>query len=144
MTYNFDMERLLDTFDGDPEKLANAFADALNEKLAERRKVDNINELANEVSENWECLVDEYFSAHPDELPKEYNPADFYISGDIAVGVLKTLVKLLPYLGLLAQYGERIEMLTAAMNKEPAKKTLVDKNGDFEDAMKKFFDKNHI
>ena len=143
MTYNFDMERLLDTFDGDPEKLANAFADALNEKLAERRKVDNINEMANEVSDAWECLVDEYFSAHPDELPKEYHPEDFYISGDIAVGVLKTLIKLLPYLGLLAQYGERLEGLTAAMNKEVVK-PVANKAADFEDAMKKFFDKNHI
>ena len=143
MTYNFDMERLLDTFDGDPEKLANAFADALNEKLAERRKVDNINELANEVSENWECLVDEYFSAHPDELPKEYNPADFYISGDIAVGVLKTLIKLLPYLGLLAQYSEKMETLNKELVKY-ATNTATDKAADFEDAMKKFFDKNHI
>ena len=143
MTYNFDMERLLDTFDGDPEKLANAFADALNEKLAERRKVDNINELANEVSDAWECLVDEYFDAHPEELPKEYHSADFYISGDIAVGILKTLVKLLPYLGLLAQYSEKIEGLTTAMNKEIVK-PVVDKSADFEDAIKKFFDKNHI
>ena len=143
MTYNFDMERLLDTFDGDPEKLANAFADALNEKLAERRKVDNINELANEVSDAWECLVDEYFSAHPDELPKEYHPEDFYISGDIAVGILKALVKLLPYLGLLAQYSEKIEGLTTAMNKEIVK-PVVDKSAEFEDAIKKFFDKNHI
>ena len=143
MTYNFDMERLLDTFDGDPEKLANAFADALNEKLAERRKVDNINELANEVSDAWECLVDEYFSAHPDELPKEYNSADFYISGDIAVGVLKTLVKLLPYLGLLAQYSERIEGLNKELVKY-ASNAATDKVTEFEDAMKKFFDKNHI
>lgn len=143
MTYNFDMERLLDTFDGDPEKLANAFADALNEKLAERRKVDNINEMANEVSDAWECLVDEYFSAHPDELPKDYQASDFYITGEIAVGLLKTLTKLLPYLGLLAQYGERIEEIAAAMNKEVVK-PVANKAADFEDAMKKFFDKNHI
>ena len=143
MTYNFDMERLLDTFDGDPEKLANAFADALNEKLAERRKADNINELANEVSENWECLVDEYFNVHPEDMPKDYHAADFYITGEIALGLLKTLIKLLPYLGLLAQYGERLEGLTAAMNKEVVK-PVANKAADFEDAMKKFFDKNHI
>lgn len=143
MTYNFDMERLLDTFDGDPEKLANAFADALNEKLAERRKVDNVNEMANEVSDAWECLVDEYFSAHPDELPKEYNPEDFYISGEIAVGILKALVKLLPYLGLLAQYSERIETLNNELAKQVTT-VATNKAADFEDAMKKFFDKNHI
>lgn len=143
MTYNFDMERLLDTFDGDPEKLANAFADALNEKLAERRKVDNINEMANEVSDAWECLVDEYFEANPKDMPKDYHAADFYITGEIAVGLLKALTKLLPYLGLLAQYGERLEGLTAAMNKEVVK-PVANKAADFEDAMKKFFDKNHI
>lgn len=139
MTYNFDMERLLDTFDGDPEKLANAFADALNEKLAERRKVDNINEMANDVSDAWENLVDEYFSAHPDELPKDYDTVDFYITGEIAVGILKALVKLLPYLGLLAQYSEKID----GLNKELINATT-NKAADFEDAMKKFFDKNHI
>lgn len=143
MTYNFDMERLLDTFDGDPEKLANAFADALNEKLAERRKVDNINEMANEVSDAWECLVDEYFSAHPEEMPKEYDTADFYITGEIAVGILKTLIKLLPYLGLLAQYSERIEGLNKELVKAATNATT-NKAADFEDAMKKFFDKNHI
>lgn len=143
MTYNFDMERLLDTFDGDPEKLANAFADALNEKLAERRKVDNINEMANEVSDAWECLVDEYFSAHPEEMPKEYDIADFYITGEIAVGILKTLIKLLPYLGLLAQYSERIEGLNKELVKAATNATT-NKAADFEDAMKKFFDKNHI
>lgn len=143
MTYNFDMERLLDTFDGDPEKLANAFADALNEKLAERRKVDNINEMANEVSDAWECLVDEYFSAHPEEMPKEYDTADFYITGEIAVGILKTLIKLLPYLGLLAQYSERIEGLNKELIKAATNATT-NKAADFEDAMKKFFDKNHI
>lgn len=143
MTYNFDMERLLDTFDGDPEKLANAFADALNEKLAERRKADNINEMANEVSDAWECLVDEYFQAHPDELPKEYNPVDFYITGEIAVGILKALIKLLPYFGLLAQYSERFETLNKELIKY-ASNTVTDKAADFEDAMKRFFDKNHI
>lgn len=143
MTYNFDMERLLDTFDGDPEKLANAFADALNEKLAERRKVDNINEMANEVSDAWECLVDEYFNAHPEEMPKEYDTADFYITGEIAVGILKTLIKLLPYLGLLAQYSERIEGLNKELVKAATNATT-NKAADFEDAMKKFFDKNHI
>ena len=143
MTYNFDMERLLDTFDGDPEKLANAFADALNEKLAERRKVDNINEMANEVSDAWEGHVDEYFSAHPEEMPKEYEPTDFYITGEIAVGILKTLIKLLPYLGLLAQYSERIEGLNKELVKAATNATT-NKAADFEDAMKKFFDKNHI
>ena len=139
MTYNFDMERLLDTFDGDPEKLANAFADALNEKLAERRKKDSVKEMANEVSDAWECLVDEYFEAHPEEMPKDYHNPDFYITGEIAVGILKTLIKLLPYLGLLAQYSERIE----GLNKELINATT-NKAADFEDAMKKFFDKNHI
>jgi hypothetical protein len=115
----------------------------LNEKLAERRKVDNINELANEVSDAWECLVDEYFEANPKDMPKDYHAADFYITGEIALGLLKTLIKLLPYLGLLAQYGERLEGLTAAMNKEVVK-PVANKAADFEDAMKKFFDKNHI
>lgn len=143
MTYNFDMERLLDTFDGDPEKLANAFADALNEKLAERRKVNNINEMANEVADAWECLVDEYFNAHPDELPKDYTFPDFYITGEIAVGILKTLIKLLPYLGLLAQYSEKMETLNKELVKAATNATT-NKAADFEDAMKKFFDKNHI
>ena len=139
MTYNFDMERLLDTFDGDPEKLANAFADALNEKLAERRKVDNVKEMATEVSDAWECFVDEYFNAHPEELPKEYQLADFYISGDIVIGIIKALIRVLPYLGLLAQYSEKIDGLNKELNN-----AVVNKTAEFEDAMKKFFDKNHI
>ena len=80
---------------------------------------------------------------HPEEMPKDYHAADFYITGEIALGLLKTLIKLLPYLGLLAQYGERLEGLTAAMNKEVVK-PVANKAADFEDAMKKFFDKNHI
>lgn len=144
MTYNFDMGRLLDTFDGDPEKLANAFADALNEKLAERRKVDSINEMANEVADAWECLVDEYFSAHPEEMPKDYQAEDFYINGEIAVGAVKALIKLLPYLGWLAQYGEKIEGLATTINKGLTTSAVTNKTVEFEDAMKKFFDKNHI
>ena len=144
MTYNFDMDRLLETFDGDPEKLANAFADALNDKLAEKRKKDYIDEAAGEVADAWECFVDEYFEQN--ELPKGYNLKDFYVDANTVKNVLQLIIKALPYFQVLGEYAEKLEELNKAVRPmaQEVKDQAVNKSKDFEAAMQKFFNKNNI
>ena len=144
MTYNFDMDRLLETFDGDPEKLANAFADALNDKLAEKRKKDYINETAQDVACSWECFVDEYFEHN--ELPKGYYVEDLYVDAETVKVVLQLIVRALPYFQLIGEYADKLEELNKAVQPiaQEVKDQAVNKSKDFEAAMQKFFNKNNI
>ena len=138
MAYDFDVRALLNAFDGDPEKLANAFADALNEELANQRKVDDVRNAAVDVAGSWECFIDEYFAVH--ELPKGADIEDFYVDGDDVVALLEVYLKLVPYLETLHNYLTVMEN-TLKKTSEVVTRSTKD---SFEDTMEKFFKKYNI
>ena len=138
MTYNFDMEHLLDKFDGDAEKLANAFATALNTELAERHKLNSIDDAAADTAEAWNRLVDEYFNAN--DMPDGYDVKYFYIDEATAIELMKFIIKALPYINLFVSYCGKV----GDVLKDAATTTVNNDVDDFETTMKRFFDKNNI
>ena len=139
--YNFDIKQLLDTFGGDPEKLANAFADALNDELAKQRAVNHIDNAAADVAGAWGCFVDEYFSAH--DLPKGTSKEDFYMEPETIKMLLEICIKAQPYMSLFQEYIGKLE----ALGNEVKQETVVaagKAQQEFADVMAKFFDKNGI
>ena len=141
--YNFDMQRLLDTFDGDAEKLAQAFADSLNNELAKQRQHDYITDAAQDVADAWEEFVDEYFDEN--DLPDGMDEEDFYIDAEVVKGILNLFIKLLPYFDLAHEYIEKLEGLNKEVNVAAHKVADNVKNSDvYEDVMKRFFKNNGI
>ena len=136
--YNFDMETLLEVFEGDPEKLANEFANQLNAELDSRKYASFIKEMANDTASAWNNLVDEYFSRH--QVPTNYTISDFYGKGETVLELLDALVQLAPK---LEKYGRIFEDLATAA--EETKTKVVEKapavKDAFDEAMNKFFNK---
>lgn len=139
--YNFDIKQLLDTFDNDPEKLANAFADALNDELAKQRNVNRIDDAAADVAEAWECFVDEYFDTY--ELPKGTNNEDFYIEPETVKILMDLCLRAAPYLALFQEYMTKLEALGTEL-KEDTVVAAGKAQQEFADVMARFFAKNDI
>ena len=136
--YNFDMETLLEIFEGDPEKLANEFANQLNAELDSRKYANFIKEMAEDTANAWNNLVDEYFSRH--QLPANYTISDFYGKGETVLEMLEALVKIAPSLQKYDQIFKNLataaeETKTKVVEKAPAVKDA------FDEAMNKFFNK---
>ena len=143
MSYNFDMQRLLDTFGGDAEKLAQAFADSLNSELAKQRQRDYITDAAQDVADAWGEFVDEYFDEN--DLPDGMDEEDFYIDAEVVKGILNLFIKLLPYFDLAHEYIEKLEGLNKEVSATAHKVADNVKNSDvYEDVMKRFFKNNGI
>lgn len=150
--YDFDMKQLLETFDGDAEKLANAFADSLNAELAHKKEASMLNDAADDVANAWEEFVDEYFNTH--KLPKGMEESDFYIDGTAVTEILELLIKISPYLDFLYDYTNKINALGEELVDKAAKVSTATKNNatsssgttknDFDSVMQSFFKKNHI
>lgn len=139
--YDFDMKQLLDTFNGDPEKLANAFADALNDELANQRKANRLDTLAQDVADVWEEFVDEYFDGHG--MPGNLSEEDFYIEADSVKALMELMVRLTPYLELFKEYVGKLEDL----GEKAEAKAINIKNevtDEYADVMNRFFKKNNI
>ena len=135
--YNFDIKQLLDKFNDDPEKLANAFADALNDELAKRRNEDAINDAAENVADEWNYFIDEYFKVK--SLPDGITEDDLYIDSEAVKAIVEIFVKAAPYVSLLQEYATKLETIS---NKMPE---VVQKTGDdFSKTMAKFFKNNDI
>lgn len=135
---NFDMEQLLNLYNGDAEKLANDFAQSLNEELAKQHQVNCIDEAAEEVADAWEEFIDEYFEQ--EELPSGYTEEDFYIDAHTVKLLADCCVKAIPYLTMLEN---SVKTLTKALNGDEPKQT--DKTiTDFDKVMAEFFKKNDI
>ena len=146
MTYNFDIQQMLDAFDGDPEKLANAFADSLNEELANNKTKKRLEAAAMDVADAWEEFVNEYFDTHPNEV-SGLDINEYYVDDDSAIKLMDLLIKFTPYISLFNEYMTKLDGLSNAV-KETAK-PVVDKTVNtgtqvFESTMKKFFKDNNI
>lgn len=146
MNYDtFDMKQLLNAFDGDPEKLANAFADALNNELAEQRKINAVDTAAQDVANAWEDFIDEYFAVHA--MPDGVTQEDFYIEPDHVITAMELLIKAVPYFSLLGEYLGKLEELSniceekIADTKENINAVATDA---YADIMNRFFKKNNI
>lgn len=139
--YNFDIKQLLDTFDGDPEKLANAFADALNAELAAQRNINHIDEAANDVADAWQDFVDEYFEVH--ELPKGTTEEDYYVETESVKMLMDLIVRAAPYMTLFQEYLMKLQdMNDKAVHKvvDTAQKA----EDEFSTVMSKFFKEHNL
>ena len=139
MSYNFDMQRLLDTFDGDAEKLAQAFADSLNSELAKQRQKTDLQDAATDVCEAWECFVNEYFASRP--VPNGIDLEELYITEDTVIHLMELIMRIYPYIELFNEYMGKIEDLSKEVAEEVEKK--IDSTS-YEDVMRNFFKKNNL
>lgn len=139
MEYDFDMERLLETFDGDAEKLANAFADELNKALATHRHMEAINNASQDVADAWNNFVDTYFGVY--DVPSGFAVEDFMLAHEndnTAISLLEFLVKCGPVLvkyGHLFEQIEKVNTTADDINPPPRKEQ------SFDESMKEFFKK---
>lgn len=140
MTYDFDIKQMLDAFDGDAEKLANAFADELNRELAAKRHADDIAYAAQDVADAWNAFADVYFESH--DVPAGFTINDFKLAEEndnTAVSLMEFLVKAGP---LVYKYGnalQELEKVNGKLTQTVSGPTEVKDN--FDTTMKKFFDK---
>lgn len=139
MSYNFDMQRLLDTFDGDAEKLAQAFADSLNSELAKQRQKTDLQDAATDVCEAWKCFVDEYFANR--SVPNGIDLEELYITEDTVIHLMELIMRIYPYIELFNEYMGKIEDLSKEVAEEVEKKL---DNTSYEDVMRNFFKKNNL
>ena len=139
--YNFDIKALLDTFDGDPEKLANEFANQLNTELANQRKQNNLNETTEYVADAWNDFVDEYFEQY--SLPNGFVENDFYVNPESITKLLEFFTELAPYIQALNEYTTKVKDITTKAKTE-IKNASTATADNFSLAMNKFFDKYDI
>ena len=137
--YNFDMKHLLDTFDGDAEKLANAFADSLNAELSAQRKANDVSLASDAVAEAWEEFVITYNEA--EGLPDDIDVDDLLVDGDTVQTLLHLMLTLAPYIEVFNEYMGKISDLN---EKAEAKIEAVKKSDTYDEVMKRFFNKNNI
>ena len=135
--YDFDMNKLLKNFDGDPEALANAFASQLNTALEEKRKDDELHKIAEEIHKNWQLLVENYFEIN--KLDKENIGNFIFRSGDEVIDFLKIMIAALPEIEKYIVTFEKINATT-----EKIANMTQDKLDDFQKTMKEFFKHNDI
>lgn len=105
------MQDLLRTFDGDPEKLASAFATQLNEALEIKHKEENLKKLATTVAQNWDQLIKDYFEFYQLDGDME----NFLIKdGDNALLMVKLIISMFPE---VEKYLKAIDKITNMTNK---------------------------
>lgn len=140
--YNFNMSELLDTFGGDAEQLANAFADSLNTELAKQRHKDSLKDAATDVCDAWADFIDEYAAAK--EMPEGCDVEEFYFDPDIIVEIMDIMVRLYPYVELLHEYNEKFKGIASDSGKSEKKPGPTATSRNYEDIINEFFQKNNI
>lgn len=137
--YDFDMKKLLDAFEGDPSKLANAFTSQLNNELAVRKSERMVKEAAEEVANAWNDFVEEYF-AHGKDVPDGALIDDYIIDANSVIDLMKAFLQLVP---MFAKYSNTLEDLDMLLhgNVQKAKEVGAQVRDDFGATMNKFFDK---
>lgn len=137
--YDFDMKKLLDAFEGDPSKLANAFTNQLNNELAARKSERMVKEAAEEVANAWNDFVEEYF-AHGEGVPDGTLIDDYVIDANSVIDLMKAFLQLVP---AFAKYSTTLEDFNILLhgNKQKAKEVGAQVRDDFSATMNKFFDK---
>ena len=129
--YDFDMNALLTAFNGDPEKLAQAFTDQLNKELDNRNKEKEVKNVAGEVAAAWNLFVNKYCELYGIKEPKTYH----LTSGEDVIGLLNVVISFLPE---VEKYLNVVEKISPALEKSEA---TID---EFQKTMKDFFKKYHI
>ena len=89
--YNFNMNKMLNDFNGDPEELRNAFLKALNEEVENRQAMEYVNYASTDTADAWNDMVENYFSAHTP--PKGYKEEDFMIEHDTPRIILELMIE---------------------------------------------------
>ena len=140
--YNFNMSELLDTFGGDAEQLANAFANSLNAELAKQRHKDSLKDAATDVCDAWADFIDEYVMMK--EMPENYNVEEFYLDPDTVVEIMDVMVRLYPYVELFHEYNEKLKGITDDNNKPEKKPGPTATSRSYEDIINEFFQRNNI
>lgn len=127
MNYNFnDVEKYLRD-GGDPTKLAQAFADTLNNALAQVQKENKLDEKGTAFAEAWNAYIDEYFKSH--DVPENYVVADMYLNTKDVNYLMEQVLKFIP---LLDKLNGLFEIGAEQVSKSKSK---------VEDTVDKFFDK---
>ena len=127
MNYNFnDVEKYLRE-GGDATKLAQAFANSLNEAIAQIQKENKLDEKATAFADAWNAYIDEYFKIH--DVPDNYVVADMYLNEKDVNYLMEQILKFIP---LLDRLNGWFEVGTEQVSKSKSK---------VENTVDKFFDK---
>lgn len=127
VNYNFnDVEKYLRE-GGDATKLAQAFADTLNEALAQVQKENKLEEKATAFADAWNAYIDEYFKFH--DVPENYVVADMYLNTKDVNYLMEQVLKFIP---LLDRLNGLFEMGVGQVSKSKDR---------VEDTVDKFFNK---
>lgn len=127
VNYNFnDVEKYLRD-GGDATKLAQAFADTLNNALAKVQEENKLDEKAIAFADAWNAYIDEYFKNH--DVPENYVIADMYLNTKDVHYLMDQVLKFIP---LLDKLGNLFEVGAVQVSKSKNK---------VEDTVDKFFDK---
>lgn len=89
--YNFNINKMLNDFNGDSEELVNAFLTALNTEVENRQTMEYVNCASTDAADAWNDMVANYFNVHT--LPKGYKEEDFMIEHDTPKIILELMIE---------------------------------------------------
>ena len=121
---------------GDPQKIAQAFADQLNLAIATVNDEKEINEALEKVVFAWEDFADAYFAVH--EIPKGFSVEDFYMNKDEALKIIESLVCIAPYFEKYASILDKVSETTERV------RSNFSNSDSFDEVIHNFFDKMNI
>ena len=127
VNYNFDDIAKYLRDGGDATKLAQAFADTLNEALAQVQKENKLEAKATAFADAWNAYIDEYFKHN--DVPENYVVADMYLNTKDVNYLMEQVLKFIP---LLDKLNGLFEMGAEQVSKSKNK---------VEDTVDKFFNK---
>lgn len=89
--YNFNINKMLNDFNGDSEELKNAFLKALNEEIENRQAMEYVNYASTDAADAWNDMVENYFNVHT--VPKGFKEEDFMIEHDTPRIILELMIE---------------------------------------------------
>lgn len=89
--YNFNINKMLNDFNGDSEELTNAFLKALHEEVENRQTMEYVNYASTDAADAWNDMVENYFNVHT--VPKGFKEKDFMIEHDTPRIILELMVE---------------------------------------------------
>lgn len=89
--YNFNINKMLNDFNGDAEELENAFLKALNAEVENRQTMEYVNYASTDAADAWNDMVGNYFNIHT--LPKGFKEEDFMIEYDTPKIILELMIE---------------------------------------------------
>ena len=89
--YNFNINKMLNDFNGDSEELKNAFLKALNEEIENRQAMEYVNYASTDAADAWNDMVENYFNVHTS--PKGFKEEDFMIEHDTPRIILELMIE---------------------------------------------------